>query len=107
MSPRYYSCLLLLHARSKTKRCIVALYVGAFSHRHTRRVRGAKRVALLSAPVIDYIELCCQGFLTIRACRRACNLTIGRLTPPYTSRGGCAKNYENLVVKRNTVMRAI
>lgn len=53
-----------------------------------RRVRGAKRDALLSAVsrTIDYTELCCQGFLTIRVRRRARNLTIGRLAPPYASR---------------------
>lgn len=42
--------------------------------------------ALLFAAVIDYTVLCCQGFLTIRACRRGCSLTIRRLTFPYAFR---------------------
>lgn len=83
MSPRRYSRLLIIVARPSRNKALHCCIVRRCIFSPTRRVRGAKRVALLSAPVIDYTELCCQGFLTIRACRRACNLTIGRLTPPH------------------------
>lgn len=79
------TCLLLHPCRDKARRsCIVCLHTLS----PMGRVGAAKRGALLSATsrVIDYTGLCCQGFLTIRTCRRAHNLTIGRLTPPYASR---------------------
>lgn len=83
MSLWRYSRLLMIVARPSRNKALHCCIVRRCIFSPTRRVRGAKRVALLSVPVIDYTELCCQGFLTIRACRRACNLTIGRLTSLY------------------------
>lgn len=89
VSLRYYSRLLSLNIRRPLHCC----YIGAFSRTDIGKRRKTRSLVIRTSYRLRR-RLCCQGFLTIRACRRACDLTIRWLTSPHVSRSARGKNHE-------------
>jgi len=95
-SPWYYSCLLLPYARSETKRCIVALYVGAFSHRRAT-CQGRETRSLVIRVSYRLHRALLPGIFNNKGLSVRLQFN-DWLTPPYTSHDRRAKNYRRITL---------